>query len=76
MSMQRVDTGKLTSFLTKGRTVAEVAEKFTVTKATANKYIKALMGQSVVAQAGVKNTGQRGRPAALYASTSDAGATA
>lgn len=62
----KINTDKLTSFLSKPRTSTEVAEKFSVTPATARKYLNNLYLEGTVVVQGVKNTGSRGRPAALY----------
>jgi predicted ArsR family transcriptional regulator len=62
----KIDTTKLTTFLSKPRTSGDVAQKFTVTPATARKYLNDLFNNGVINTVGVKNTGGRGRPATQY----------
>lgn len=62
----KIDTNKLTNFLTKPRTSGDVAQKFAVTPATARKYLTNLFNDGTVVTTGTKNTGSRGRPATQY----------
>lgn len=69
MANNKVDTTKLISFLKQGKqgkTANDVANKFTVTPATARKYLAELSSTGTVYTNGVKETGNRGRPAQLF----------
>lgn len=68
MANNKVDTNKLINFLKqgKGKTATDVANKFTVTPATARKYLSDLSATGTIVSNGTKGTGSRGRPATLY----------
>lgn len=66
MASNKVSTDKITGFLSKPRTAAEVAEKFSVTPATARKYLDELVSNGAATTSGTRATGTRGRPATLY----------
>lgn len=72
MPSSKIEVAKLTAFLSKNRTLAEVAEKFTVTNATATKYMKSLVASGSVKVVGNTETGTRGRPARLYSAGTSA----
>jgi predicted ArsR family transcriptional regulator len=66
MATAKLDNSQVVEFLSQTRTVTEVAARFAVTKATATKYLQALVTGGQVSVTGVKPTGSRGRPSRLY----------
>lgn len=64
---QKVTTAQVQEFLTGNKaTIKDVAEKFTVTAATARKHVLSLVGSNVAKKDGTRGTGARGRSPDLY----------
>jgi predicted ArsR family transcriptional regulator len=49
-----------------GKTVSDLSETLKVTPATVRKYVRTLADQGKIKVEGARETGARGRPAALY----------
>ena len=69
MATQKLNAVEVVTFLSTTHTVTEIAKQFSVTKATANKYLVSLLNEGKVTVTGTKPTGSRGRPCRLYSVT-------